>query len=176
MDAGVQPPNMWISYAITALVVLAVLAVRLRSMNRLRPLKIERLWLLPAIYMLFGAMAFATHPPTVTGWLFAAVGLLLGAALGWQRGRMMEIHVDPESHALNQKASPASLLFIVALILVRQGARIAMGPGGYGGEMHVDPLVVTDVLIAFAIGMFSAQRIEMYLRARRLLEDARARR
>ncbi|MBW4331479.1 cytochrome c biogenesis protein CcdC [Stakelama sp. CBK3Z-3] len=172
MHGGTHEPNIWITYGITALVVLAVLAFRMRSMNRLRPLRLERLWVLPAIYTLIGAMAFAGHPPSSAGWLFALVALGLGAVLGWQRGKMMQIHVDPETHALNQKASPAAFLFIVALIVVRQAARIAVESGS---DMHVDPLIITDILIAFAIGMFSAQRIEMYLRAKRLLEAARAR-
>jgi hypothetical protein len=35
--------------------------------------------------------------------------------------------------------------------------------------------MLTDPLIAFALGMFSLTRLEMYLRAKRLLEEARGR-
>ena len=35
--------------------------------------------------------------------------------------------------------------------------------------------MLTDPLIAFALGMFTLQRVEMYLRAKRLLEEARGR-
>ena len=37
----------------------------------------------------------------------------------------------------------------------------------------VSPAMLTDPLIAFALGMFTLQRIEMYLRAKRLLDEAR---
>jgi len=33
--------------------------------------------------------------------------------------------------------------------------------------------MVTDVFVVFALGLFSVQRLEMYLRAKRLLEMAR---
>jgi membrane protein CcdC involved in cytochrome C biogenesis len=84
---------------------------------------------------------------------------------------MMHIHVDPETHALNQKASPAAMLFLIALIIVRSGARTILGQTG-----GVSPAMLTDPLIAFALGMFTLTRVEMYLRAKRLLEEARARR
>jgi hypothetical protein len=113
---------------------------------------------------------FVQLPPT--GWVAIAcvVALLIGAAVGWQRGKMMHIHVDPETHALNQKGSPAAMVFLIALIAMRMAARSILGPGS-----GVSPAMLTDPLIAFALGMFSVQRIEMYLRARRLLEEARSR-
>jgi hypothetical protein len=43
-----------------------------------------------------------------------------------------------------------------------------------GPAWHIDVMAVTDVLIAFALGLLSVQRIEMYLRAKRLLDAARA--
>jgi membrane protein CcdC involved in cytochrome C biogenesis len=109
-------------------------------------------------------------PPV--GWvaIASAVGLAIGAAVGWQRGKMMHIHVDPDTHALNQKASPAAMFFLIALIAVRSAAR-----GILGQDSGVSPAMLTDPLIAFAFGMFTLTRLEMYLRARRLLEEARGR-
>ena len=105
------------------------------------------------------------------GWVGLAclVAFAIGAAVGWQRGKMMEIHIDSETHALNQKASPAAMLFLVALIAVR-----ALGRGLLGSE-GVSPAMLTDPLIAFALGMFSLTRLEMYLRAKRMLEEVRGR-
>ena len=136
----------------------------------MRPLKLGSLWIVPVLYFAVAAMMFVQLPPT--GWVAIAscIGLLIGAAVGWQRGKMMHIHVDPETHALNQKASPAAMLFLVALIVVRMLAR-----GVIGAEGGLSPAMLTDPLIAFALGMFTLQRVEMYLRARRLLEEARGR-
>jgi hypothetical protein len=159
-------------YAIPAVIILAVLAFRLRSMSRERPLKIERLWIIPALYLVIAGLTFARVPPHGLGWLYCLLGLGAGVALGWQRGKMMRITVDPATHEIFQRASPAAMLFILCLILVRTAARNADSLGG--GMIHVDVLVVTDVLIAFALGLLTTQRIEMYLRARRLLGEARA--
>jgi hypothetical protein len=59
-------------------------------------------------------------------------------------------------------------LFLVALIVVRSGARAVLGETG-----GVSPAMLTDPLIAFALGMFSLTRLEMYLRAKRMLEEVR---
>jgi membrane protein CcdC involved in cytochrome C biogenesis len=167
----VQPVHQsWISYAITIVIVLAVLALRMRGMSKMRPLKLETLWVVPVLYLAVAVMMFFQLPPA--GWVAvaSAIGLVLGAAFGWQRGKMMQIHVDPETHALNQKASPAAMFFLIALILVRMGAKTILG-----AESNVSPAMLTDPLIAFALGMFTLQRVEMYLRAGRLLDEARGR-
>jgi len=165
---GHPPQQTWISYAITAVIVIVVLALRMRRMGQMRPLKLETLWVVPAIYAAVAAMMFWQLPPTGTVGIATAVGLLIGAAVGWQRGKMMHIHVDPETHALNQKASPAAMLFLIVLIAVRAGARSVLGE-----TSGVSPAMLTDPLIAFALGMFTLTRLEMYLRAKRLLEEVR---
>lgn len=171
MQAQVHPVHQsWISYAITIAIIVVIMGFRMRSMGRMRPLKLGALWIVPAMYAAVAALMFVQLPPT--GWVAIAsiIGLLIGAAVGWQRGKMMEIHVDPETHALNQKASPAAMLFLLALIVVRTGARTVLGQ-----DSHVSPAMLTDPLIAFALGMFTLTRLEMYLRAKRLLEEARSR-
>lgn len=168
MQVQVHPVDQtWISYAITAAVVAVVVALRLRGARRMRPLKLGTLWIVPAMYLVVAAFIFVQFPPI--GWvgLASAIALAIGAVVGWQRGKMMHITVDPETHALNQKASPAAMLFLVALIVVRSAAR-----GIIGTEGGVSPAMLTDPLIAFALGMFALQRIEMYLRAKRLIEEA----
>ena len=159
----------WVSYAITIAVVLLIMALRMRRMGTMRPLKLGTLWVVPAIYLVVATTMFIQLPPT--GWvaIASAAALLIGAAVGWQRGRMMEIHVDFETHALNQKASAAAMFFLMGLIVVRAAARGLLGHDG-----HVSPAMLTDPLVAFALGMFSLTRLEMYLRARRRLEAARA--
>jgi len=160
----------WITYAITIGIIVVVLALRMRGMSKMRPLKLGALWIVPALYLAVAVFMFVQLPPT--GWvaIASAVGVAIGAAVGWQRGKMMHIHVDPESHALNQKASPAAMMFLIVLIVVRAGARSVLGQ-----ESSVSPAMLTDPLIAFALGMFTVTRLEMYLRAKRLLEEARGR-
>jgi hypothetical protein len=160
----------WIGYAVTVGIVVIVLALRMRRMGQMRPLKLETLWVVPALYLLVAALMFWSLPPT--GWvaIACAAALAIGAAVGWQRGKMMHIHVDPETHALNQKASPAAMFFLIALIVVRSGAHTVLGQTG-----GVSPAMLTDPLVAFALGMFALTRIEMYLRGKRLLGEVRSR-
>jgi membrane protein CcdC involved in cytochrome C biogenesis len=62
------------------------------------------------------------------------------------------------------------MFFLIALIIVRSGARTILGEAG-----TASPAMLTDPLIAFALGMLTLTRVEMYLRAKRLLEEARNR-
>jgi len=166
-----HPPQNWMSFAIPLVIIVAVLALRIRSMSRERPLKLDQLWIVPGIYLLISVLVFWSTPPkTAMTWAACGVALAVGALLGWQRGSMMRITVDPETQTLLQKASPAAMLFILALILVRTGAREA----AIFGQLPFDLNAVTDVLLALALGLLAVQRIEMYLRAKRLLEEARA--
>lgn len=173
MTMQAQAPN-WISLAIMAVVVPVVLFFRFRSMSKERPLKPERLWILPVIYTIFAGIIFASMPPNGLGWLYAALALLVGLVLGWQRGKLMQISVHPEEGTLNQKASPAAMIFIVILIIVRMGTKTMIGTGG-GTTLHGTALLVTDILIALALGFIVSQRVEMYLRAKRLLAAHAAR-
>lgn len=153
-------------------IILVVLALRFRRLTRERPLKIERLWIVPALYVVIAGITFWNLPPAPMTWAVAFAALLAGAALGWQRGRMMHIKVDPQTHEISQKGSVAAMAFIIVLVLVRTGARNAEALGLPG--IHFDVMAMTDVLIAFALGMLTMQRVEMFLRARRLLDAARA--
>ena len=171
MQVQGQPPHQsWVSIAITVAIVGIVLALRMRRMGRMRSLKLETLWVVPTLYLVVAGLMYWQLPPR--GWVAvaSAVGLAVGAAVGWQRGTMMEIHINPETHALNQKPSPAAMFFLIALIVVRSGARAVLGETG-----NVSPAMLTDPLIAFALGMFSLTRLEMYLRAKRMLEEVKGR-
>lgn len=156
-------PAPWMQYFVPALIVLVVVGIRLWRMRGARRLRLETLWVLPAIYIAFVIGLFATHPPTAAGWAASVVALLVGGGIGWYRGTMMRITVDPETHRLSQQASPLAVLLLLGLILVRRVAMAEMG----------DAQIVIDALMAFALGLIAATRIEMFLRARRLLRDAR---
>lgn len=163
----------WLSYAIPFAIIAVVMALRWRSMRRVRRLRVEMLWILPAVYAAVMALVFFESPPGVSGWLWSALALAGGAVIGWYRGRMMRINVDPETHELSQQASPAAFFLLIGLILVRSVARQEMG-GGYGAHAdHHAAMLVTDIAMAFAFGLIAATRVEMMLRARRLLAAAR---
>jgi hypothetical protein len=166
----VQPghPNPLIQYAITGVVIALVLFLRMRRMSKMRPLKLEQLWIVPAIYAVLVVTLFLRGLPNPVGWAICVGALAIGGALGWQRGKLMHIAVDPETHRLNQKASMAGLLFIVVLIALKLGAQAE------GSALHFDIALVTQAFGMLALGIFTMMRVEMYLRGRRLLEEVRA--
>jgi hypothetical protein len=160
-----------ISYVIGGGVLLLVLALRFRNVGRQRRLKLEWLWVVPASLAALTVLTFVTAPPSPMTVGICALALLIGGALGWQRGRMMQIHVDPETHQLNQVASLGAMLFLVAIIAVRFGARAVIDAGIV--PVHADPMAISDVLLSFAVGMFGVMRVEMFMRGKRLLAAAR---
>ncbi|GAA0743836.1 DUF1453 family protein [Sphingomonas sp. ABOLD] len=157
-----------IRYGITALVVGLILALRLRRMSKARPLILERLWIIPALYALLVASLFLRLQPSLGGSALCAAALVVGGGLGWQRGKMMRLSVDPETHQLNQRASIGGLLFIVVLIAIKLVGQAE------GSALHLNVVLLTQAFGTMALGLFSAMRLEMYLRGRRLLAQARA--
>jgi hypothetical protein len=142
---------------------------RMRAQGQ-RQLRLEQLWVIPAVFLVLAVALFVRTPPAGLGWLYAAVAVAIGAGIGWWRGSMMRITVNPVTHALNQAASPAAITFLIGIFALRFGARFfLMQQGGLGTTG-----LVTDCLMAFACAMLSAQRLEMYLRGRRLLAAAQA--
>jgi len=136
-----------------------------------RQLRLEQLWVIPVIFLVLAVALFVRTPPQGLGWLYAAVAITIGAGIGWWRGAMMRITVNPVTHTLNQAASPAAIIFLVGIVALRFGARFFLMQQGGGGTTGL----VTDCLMAFAAAMFCTQRLEMYLRGRRLLATAQAR-
>ncbi|RDE05547.1 CcdC protein domain-containing protein [Sphingomonas aracearum] len=163
MQAHHVQPGGWLQFVIPLAIAGVVLALRARRMTRVRALHPGRLWMVPALYAALVAALLVQHPPAPLGWLACAAGLAAGCALGWQRGKTMRIHLDPATGGLHQQGSLVAILFLVVLIAVKQGA--AAG----GAALHLDVGLMTDVLACLALGMFSVMRVEMFLRARRLL-------
>jgi NAD/NADP transhydrogenase beta subunit len=162
MNQNVQPHGV-LSYLIPLIVFAVIFSFRARRMTRERPLKLGRLWLVPAIYLVIVVASFSARPPTPVAWLLAIVALVIGAAIGWQRGRMMAITVDPGTGTLRQKGSPVAALFLFAIIGIKLLAERGGAAAGFDAQL------VTDIALAFGLGMFTTTRIEMYLRAKRLL-------
>lgn len=149
-------------------VILAVvLALRLRSMSRERPLNPGALWIVPAIYVfLAGSMLFMLPPPLV-GWALAAAGLLIGIGLGWYRGRLIHVWRNDKGE-LRQKSSPVAMLLLLLLIVIKFGARAIFGETA-AAQPGSGAMLMTDAFLGFALGLLTATRVEIYIRARRFL-------
>jgi hypothetical protein len=160
----------WLSYVLPLVIVAVVMTLRMFRMRGARPLRLERLWVLPAIYAVIVGLTFLSAPPGAMGWLWSLLALAIGAGIGWYRGSMMRISVDPETHALSQQASPASFLILIVLVLLKMGTRAEFDAGSPGHGVSL----ATDTAMAFALGLIGATRVEMAIRGNRLLAKARA--
>jgi len=169
MQVQVHPIHQtWLTAALPFVIIAVVLTLRLRSMSRERPLKLSTLWVVPVVYLLLvGWMLFAL-PPTAAGWALVAAGAVIGALLGWHRGKMIRIERNTETGELRQKASPLAMLLLVALIVLKLGARAIFGETA-AAQPGSSAMLLTDAFIGFALGLLSATRLELYLRAKQLL-------
>ncbi|WP_174280638.1 CcdC protein domain-containing protein [Sphingomonas bacterium] len=156
----------WLQYVIPLVIVAIVMVIRRPS--RARPLRLGLLWILPTFYLLFVAAGIAATPPHGVGWTWIAAGLLVGALVGWQRGKTTRVAVDPATREVTQQSSPLGMVLIVGLILLKTGLRAE------GGGIGVDAVNLSNALLASVPGMLAVARVEIFLRARRLLVAAHA--
>ena len=162
-----QPGGNWIT-ALPFVILVVVLSLRLRLMSRERPLRVQTLWVVPVIYILLAGSMLLTLPPPPVGWGLVVVGTAIGAAVGWHRGKLIRIHRDEQTGELRQKASPIALLLLAALVVLKLGTRAIFGETS-AGHPGSGALLLTDAFIGFALGLLSATRLELYLRAQRVL-------
>lgn len=161
----------WASYAIPLAIVVIVFVIRLRSMKRERPLRPSGLWIVPTIYLVIAASMFVALPPSPLGWALVALAIGVGALVGWQRGKLIRIHRDPETGELRQRSSPLAMLLLVAIVALKFGARAIFGDSA-SAHPSSGAMLLTDAFVGFALGFLSATRLEIYMRARRIMEPA----
>jgi hypothetical protein len=140
-----------------------------------RPLRLELLWIRPVIIMAVATSFLIFMPFPHQGY---AIPLLIaafavGAGLGWLRGRMVRVQVDPATHMAMSQSSPLGVIFILGIIGVRFFLRSsAMGSGG---AMSPQTLLITDTLMLLAVGLVAVSGLEVWVRARKMIADSRAR-
>src|SRR5512135_836332 len=95
-----QAQSTALTYVIPALIILPLIYRRLRKLVQSQPLKLNRLWIRPAIILLAGISVLGAAPPPLADLPWFALAAAAGAGLGWQWGRLMTIHIDPENGTL----------------------------------------------------------------------------
>jgi len=162
------PGGIW-----TALLPLLLIGVSLFRGSQTRNLVVERLWISPAIVLAMIGLAISQTPPASTlGVALDVLAIGMGAGMGWWRGRFTNITVDPDTHALTSKASPLGMILILAIFALRYVMRTYASESA--GLLHISVNDISDAVLLLAVGLVCAQRLEMWLRARRLLEAAQA--
>lgn len=173
-------PAHGINYVIGGLIAAVVVGLRLwRSgvgrggAGAARRLRLEWLWVAPAMLVIGAGVLLAYLPPRgVLAWLALALVTVAGGALGWWRGTLIPVEVDRETHALNTRTSRAAILFLGAVFVLRYAVRAVLS--GESQTLHIATALITDGFVLFAAGLYGVSRLEIFLRARRLLREARA--
>lgn len=156
---------------IGVVIFLAIFSLRMMRSRQQRPLKLEWLWVTPAVLVLLAGSLLWQFRPQGLEWLWLALIFAVGGAIGWQRGRMMTITVDPVTHDLNQQASPAAMFLLVGLVVIRMGLRSVLTEEA--SVLHLTVNFITDAFVVLAVGLLTVTRLEMFLRARKLLAEVR---
>jgi hypothetical protein len=150
---------------------LLMIVLRNRAPRTLRP---QYLWVAPAIIVPLMAFAIwgtsmtpgASHAPfAALDWVLLAVGLILGGVAGWWRGKMTKIEKHPDG-TLKAQASPLGMILIVVLLLGRRALSAFLEP--HAAAWGLNATAVADAFLVFVVGTIIVQRIEMYIRARRV--------
>jgi hypothetical protein len=116
------------------LIAVFVLGLVIRRSLRHRRLRLDRLWIVPALLRAAAIAAVVRDPPADSyGAMALALAALAGAAVGWQRGRLTRINLDAETGVLTSKASTAAVILIVALLALRFGVRMWMAENPHQG-------------------------------------------
>jgi Protein of unknown function (DUF1453) len=164
-----------IQYFLPILIILPLLYFRMRKMAKAQPLKLNRLWIRPALLLAVTALLLLVpqsgHQPmqllSLQDWTWLGLAGALGAAAGWQWGRTMAIEVHPEDGTLIVRGSQAAILVVAVLILFRIGLRTGLSMEARAG--HISMLLVSDLSIVFAALLLTMRSVEMYLRAKRVM-------
>jgi len=161
-------------YAPLIAIAVAVPIMLLRN-RRPRTLRLRWMWIMPALIVVMIGLGIwgSSQAPGVShrpfgplDYLILALGLVLGAAAGWWRGKMttIERHADG---SLRAQASPIGLVLILALMLGRRALAAWLEP--HAADWGLNVLAVADAFLLFVAAMIVVQRIEMWIRARRIL-------
>jgi hypothetical protein len=162
------------AYLIPSLVGLLMVAWVVRRNLTSRKLQMDRMLLFPGILILITGYMFISDPPREAWvWEALAASFALGGLVGWHRGRLTVITHDPVTGELTAQPSKAAAALILVVFAARFGLRAWLAGTPGGGHNHV-AFVITNALLIFTVGMLGVQRIEMYLRCRRLLTQAAA--
>lgn len=154
---------------------LALVAFVLWRNRRPRRLRAERLWIVPALVTVgVGVGVVQGRPPIDYHWVDVVLSLLavgLGALAGWRRGKFMRIALNPETEAVTTQSSPAGVLFLIALLVVRRALQFEVETGAV--PLPFKPAALIEPLLYFAAATVLVKRLEMWLRVRGLLAEAR---
>jgi hypothetical protein len=156
-------------------IVMLIVFWRMRRASRGRPLKPNRLWIRPAILILFAMLAFI-HPAPITPVSLAILvaAAALGVGFGYLSARHQHLTLDSASGAITSKLSPVGMALFLAIFAARYVVRLFV-EGGQPPQPFAPQtsgaLLYTDAALFFALGLVASQAWEIWRRAKALTAE-----
>ena len=152
---------------IPILIIIPLRYFRLNRMMKPQRLKLRSLLIRPAIIVFAAAVVLIQAPPQADDYVWFILAVALGAAGGWYWGKLTNLHLHPEDGTLMSTGSQAGMIVLILLIAVRFALRAGIGMEAQ--SLHLKAAMLTDVLIVFTAALFSMRGLEIFLRARALM-------
>ena len=161
-------------HLIPLLIIPVVLVLAVMRNRRKRELKPHLLWITPTIVtalILFGIWGMSMNPNvphTAFGpldWGMMVAGFAIGSYAGWWRGKTITIEKEADGKLLAQ-ASPLGIIILLGVFMGRRALEALLE--GHAAEWHLNVLALTDAFMLLAVGLIIFQRVEMFIRARRI--------
>jgi len=157
--------------ATTIVIYVIVIALVLRRTLTTQTMRVASLPVLAVVYAAVAIYLVAIGSPrslltSPVLWIALAIGVALGAVLGYLRGRHSVVTPGPRPGTVRVKAAPFLAAVLVIAVLMRLGIRSLM-PG------HSDlGIAISDGLIMFAALSVIIGRLLLFFAARRLIARA----
>jgi membrane protein CcdC involved in cytochrome C biogenesis len=159
-------------YGVVAILILTIYFFRFRNAGTARPLQPGSLLIRPVLLVLAGAYFVFLAQPFDTKSLGILAGcLIVGAIIGWWRGKLVHIEVHPETHAISSVTPIFAVVLIVLLVIVRLALKMILFPTTDFASHEA--MLMNAYFFAFAVGALGLTPVEMYLRAQKLLAEAK---
>ncbi len=165
-----QPQRLIVTVVVGVLVV-GLIAFRMRRMMTATPFDPYRAWIIPVLFILLSGAALYGAQPAGMDWAWAAGAAALGGVIGYFRGKSIAISLDPQTGRLMAQGSAMAMVFIVVLIAGRYGLRYLLTTDATA--LNLRPIMADVLSAVMGAGIFVARGVEMGLRGHRLLEAHR---
>lgn len=139
-----------------------------------RRLRLEMMWVRPLIIMTVAAGFLILNPFPHQPYALAviAAAAVVGTVVGFLRGRMVRVSVDPETHTAMSQASPLGVGLILLIIAARYF--LSSTTGARSGHFDAQAMLITDALLIFGAGVVGVTGLEVWMRANKMVNESRA--
>lgn len=147
-----------------------------RRAARARTIRLRRMWIAPAIFMVLTVAALVSAPlPSLPMMGVFVAAAAVGGGLGFLRAHHQHLSIDPETGAISSRATTVGSALVAILFVVRFGLKTAfpqLGDHGHGGAAFVQ---WGNAFLIFTVAMLIAQTVWIRSRTQPLLAEHAAR-